>query len=88
MSSQGDSEPNKTSDPSSSAPPSKSSEKGCSNHSPAEETHNTSREAQKRFLNHREAEAGGPADCAACGEEDPGVALEMLVGKANEKKSQ
>lgn len=88
MSSQGDSEPNKTSDTSSSAPPSKGSEKGRSNQPPAEEAHDTSRGAQKHFLNHREAEAGSPADCAACGEEDPGVALEMLVGNADEKKSQ
>lgn len=30
-------------------------------------------------LSHREAEAGSPADIAACGEEDPGSALESLV---------
>ena len=30
-------------------------------------------------LTHHEAEAGGPLDVAACGEEDPGAALESLV---------
>jgi hypothetical protein len=30
-------------------------------------------------LTHHEAEAGGPMDVAACGEEDPGAALESLV---------
>lgn len=88
MASQGDSKPSKTSDTSLSAPPSEGSGKVRSDNHPAEESHNTSREAQKRFLNHREAEAGGPADGAACGEEDPGVALELLVEDADEKNSQ
>lgn len=45
-------------------------------------THDTAKDLQKYFLNHREAKAGGPADAAACGEEDPGAALELLVGPA------
>ncbi|MDQ7735106.1 hypothetical protein QT231_20600 [Halomonas sp. SpR1] len=85
MSSQGDSKPNKTSETSLSVPSTEGSGKGRSNQPLAEEANDTSRGAQKHFLNHREAEAGGPADCAACGEEDPGVALEMLVGNTDEK---
>jgi len=32
-------------------------------------------------LTHLEAEAAGPMDIAACGEEDPGAALESLVSR-------
>ena len=85
MASQGDSKPTKTCDTSLSAPPSKGSGKVRSDNDPAEETHNTSSKAQKRFLNHREAEAGGPADCSVCGEEDQGVAVEMMVKDASDK---
>lgn len=85
MASQGDSKPTKTSDTSLLAPPSEGSGKVRSDNHSAEETHNNARGDQKRFLNHREAEAGGPADCAVCGEEDPGVALEMMVENAAEK---
>lgn len=88
MASQGDSKPTKTSDPSLAARPSEGSGNVRADKHPAGDTANTSREARKRFLNHREAEAGGPADVAACGEEDPGAALEMLVKDADEKNSQ
>ncbi|OJA05838.1 hypothetical protein [Halomonas sp. QHL1] len=88
MASQGDSKPTKTSGTSLSAPPCEGSGKVCSHNRPAEETHNTSKEAHKHFLNHREAQAGGPADSAACGEEDPGAALEMLVENTDEKNRQ
>ncbi len=36
------------------------------------------------LLTHHEAEAGSPADIAACGEEDPGVGLEMLVTREDD----
>lgn len=46
--------------------------------------------ARKRVLDPEEAEAGGPAGIAVCGEEDPGSALEFLVDddEQNEKKKQ
>lgn len=86
MASQGNSKPIKTSDTSLLAPPSEGSGNVRSDNHPTEEARTTSTMAQKRFLNHREAEAGGPADSAACGEEDPGVALEWLVEDPGEKK--
>lgn len=88
MASQGDLKPTKTSNTSLLAPPSDGSGKVRLNNHPAEEAHNASRATQKRFLSHREAEAGGPAASAVCGEEDPGAALEMLVESADEKNSQ
>ena len=39
----------------------------------------TDTEHRDMVLTHHEAEAGSPADVAACGEEDPGVGLEQLV---------
>lgn len=51
-----------------------------------EETQKLSAEERKRLLNPKEAEAGGPADIAVCGEEDPGSALELLVEEEEEKK--
>src|SRR5690606_7859974 len=36
-------------------------------------------------LTHREAEAGGPPDGAACGEEDPGSGLEFLVTRGRKR---
>lgn len=88
MTSEGDSIPTKKSDSSLSASPSTGLEKARPSHHSGEETHNNSTKAQKRFLSHREAEAGGPADIAACGEEDPGAALEMLVENPSKKNSQ
>lgn len=88
MASQSDLKPIKTRNTSISAPSSEGPGKACSNNYPAEESPSTPSEIQKHFLNHREAEAGGPADCAACGEEDPGVALEMLVEDTHKKNSQ
>lgn len=35
-------------------------------------------------LTHEEAEAGSPPDGAACGEEDPGAGLELLVSRRKE----
>lgn len=40
-------------------------------------------EERDMLLSHREAEAGSPADVAACGEEDPGSGLEFLVTREN-----
>lgn len=88
MASQDNSKPTKPSDTSSSAPPAESPEKEHSDSNITKETHNASRKSRKRFLSHEEAEAGGPADIAACGEEDPGVALEWMVEDPEEKDSQ
>lgn len=82
MTRQGDSKPPKTSYTSRRALPSGEEEKTRLGNNPAEETPEFSKEPKKLFLNHREAMAGGPADGAACGEEDPGVALELLVEDA------
>lgn len=38
------------------------------------------------LLTHHEAEAGSPADIAVCGEEDPGVGLEILVMREDEEE--
>lgn len=38
-------------------------------------------EKRDMVLSHKEAQAGSPADVAACGEEDPGSGLEFLVTK-------
>lgn len=37
-------------------------------------------------LNSREAAAGSPEDYAACGEEDPGAGLELLVSQKSRRK--
>lgn len=45
----------------------------------AAQPQSTRRNERDLILTHHEAEAGGPMDVAACGEEDPGAALESLV---------
>ena len=42
-------------------------------------------EHRDMVLTHHEAEAGSPADVAACGEEDPGVGLEQLVTREDDE---
>lgn len=44
------------------------------------------REQRDLILTHREAQAGGPDDMAACGEEDIGAGLEFLVTRDDHKK--
>ena len=45
----------------------------------------TDAEHRDILLSHHEAEAGSPADVAACGEEDPGVGLEQLVTREDDE---
>lgn len=85
MTSQDDSISSKTSSTSSAEPASSAGGKDRLGNPHPKENYYTSKEGRKLFLNHREAEAGGPADCAVCGEEDPGVALELLVEENGEK---
>lgn len=46
-----------------------------------EDSSEATTEKRDMVLSHKEAEAGSPADMAACGEEDPGSGLEFLVTK-------
>lgn len=43
-------------------------------------------ESRDLTLTHKEAQAGGPEDMAACGEEDIGAGLEFLVTRHDDDK--
>lgn len=62
------------------------SKKAGSDKRSTEEAQKLPAEKRKRLLDPEEAEAGGPAEIAVCGEEDPGSALEFLVDEEEEKK--
>lgn len=70
------------------APPGKqaTSNKAGSDKRSTEASQKLSAEKRTRLLDPEEAEAGGPAEIAVCGEEDPGSALEFLVDEEDEKK--
>lgn len=48
---------------------------------PEEPTRQSFTDGRDFVLTHEEAEAGSPQDGAACGEEDPGAGLELLVSR-------